>query len=48
MRRFILPIACAFTLVAPKAGGQIPVVKDARVISKKIKCPTTGKVPDWQ
>ena len=44
MRRFILPIACAFTLVAPKAGGQIPVVKDARVISFE-----ENKVPDnWK
>ena len=44
MRRFILPIACAFTLVAPKAGGQIPVVKDTRVISFE-----ENKVPDnWK
>ena len=44
MRRFILPIACAFTLVAPKAGGQIPVVKDTRVISFE-----ENKVPDnWE
>ena len=44
MRRFILPIACAFPLVAPKAGGQIPVVKDARVISFE-----ENKVPDnWK
>ena len=44
MRRFILPIACAFTLVTPKAGGQIPVVKDTRVISFE-----ENKVPDnWK
>ena len=44
MRRFILPIACAFTLVASKAGGQIPVVKDTRVISFE-----ENKVPDnWK
>lgn len=44
MRRFILPIVCAFILMPSTARGQIPVVKDTRIISFE-----EDKVPDnWK